>query len=81
MMKQVKYFGSPATLGRHDQVLLGAARGVRHAPAFGRYARGLTFTERDILRMHAEAALIREYTLEELTAHGAYRPRDGIQFV
>jgi hypothetical protein len=42
---------------------------------------GHTFTERDALRMHAETALIREYTLEELIAHGAYRPHDGVQFV
>jgi hypothetical protein len=39
-----------------------------------------TFTERHALLMHAEAALIREYTLEELIAHGAYRPGDGIRF-
>jgi hypothetical protein len=42
---------------------------------------GQTFTDREALRTYAEAAVTRDFSLEELADHGAYRKGDGVQFV
>jgi hypothetical protein len=42
---------------------------------------GDVVTDRTALQTHAEAALVREFTLDELVAHGVYRPGDGIRFI
>ena len=39
------------------------------------------FTDRRSLRTHAEAAILRDFSLEELTDFGVYRIGDGVQFV
>jgi len=39
------------------------------------------FTDRETLKSHADAAIIREFVLEELIDNGAYRKGEGIRFV
>lgn len=39
------------------------------------------FTDRDALKSHAEAAIIREFVLEELIDVGVYRKGEGIRFI